>query len=81
MASTPNVTEGRLGPGLPYLRLGEGPPLVMASALTSEHANPAGLMRRGEVAAAVPFRPALHGLPGEPQARSALRLHHVRHRR
>jgi pimeloyl-ACP methyl ester carboxylesterase len=55
MATTTNVTEGLLGPGLPYLRLGEGPPLVMASALTSEHANPTGLMRRRELAAAAPF--------------------------
>lgn len=49
------VTEGMLSPGLPYLRLGEGPPLVMASGLTPEHANPTGAWRRMYLAQAAPF--------------------------
>jgi pimeloyl-ACP methyl ester carboxylesterase len=49
------VTEGTLSPGLPYLRLGDGPPLVMASALTPEHANPTGVWRRMSISRAAPF--------------------------
>ncbi|HEU4912194.1 MAG TPA: alpha/beta hydrolase, partial [Actinomycetes bacterium] len=40
------VTEGRLAGGLPFLRTGQGPPLVMASGLTPAHENPTGLWRR-----------------------------------
>ncbi len=40
------LTQGRLPGGLPYLRLGQGPPLVMALGGAAEHAAPAGLMRR-----------------------------------
>ena len=39
------VREGSLAGGLPYLRLGQGPPLVVLSGLTAEHANPTGLSR------------------------------------
>jgi hypothetical protein len=35
-----NVTAGRLSGGLPYLRLGRGPPLVMALGSSAEHARP-----------------------------------------
>jgi pimeloyl-ACP methyl ester carboxylesterase len=49
------VVEGVLDPGLPYLRLGAGPPLVMASGLSAEHANPTGLWRRMTIGAAAPF--------------------------
>ncbi|HLM22034.1 MAG TPA: alpha/beta hydrolase [Propionibacteriaceae bacterium] len=49
------VTEGKLSSGLPYLRLGQGPPLVMASGLSSEHANPTGQWRRMSLSAAAPF--------------------------
>jgi F420H(2)-dependent quinone reductase len=35
------VTEGRLSAGLPYLRLGQGPPLVMALGRAADHASPA----------------------------------------
>jgi pimeloyl-ACP methyl ester carboxylesterase len=49
------VSEGQLSPGLPYLRLGHGPPLVLASGLTARHANPTGVMRRGMLSAAAPF--------------------------
>jgi hypothetical protein len=40
------VREGSLHGGLPYLAVGEGPPLVVFSGLTAEHANPTGLARR-----------------------------------
>lgn len=49
------VTEGLLSPGLPYLRLGEGPPLVMSPGLGPEHANPSGMWRRMALASAAPF--------------------------
>lgn len=52
---TPAVDEGSLGPGLPYLRVGKGPPLVMATGLSPEHANPTGLWRRASLFAAEPF--------------------------
>jgi len=46
VAGVAAVTEGRLPGGLPCLRLGQGPPLVMALGGAAEHATPAGLMRR-----------------------------------
>lgn len=49
------VTEGRLSTGLPYLKLGQGPPLVQASSLSSKHANPTGLRRRMSLSWAAPF--------------------------
>jgi pimeloyl-ACP methyl ester carboxylesterase len=49
------VTEGRLSTGLPYLKLGHGPPLVVASGLTSEHTNPTGVWRRMSLSWARPF--------------------------
>jgi pimeloyl-ACP methyl ester carboxylesterase len=44
-----DVREGTLRGGLPYLAVGQGPPLVVFSGLTAEHANPTGLARRFEV--------------------------------
>jgi pimeloyl-ACP methyl ester carboxylesterase len=49
------ATEGRFSTGLPYLKLGEGPPLIQASSLSSQHANPKGLVRRMAVSWATPF--------------------------
>ena len=49
------VTEGELSNGIPYLRLGQGPPLLAASGLTPAHANPTGVMRRMAVSWARPF--------------------------
>jgi pimeloyl-ACP methyl ester carboxylesterase len=46
VAGVAAVTEGRLPGGLPCLRLGQGPPLVMALGGAAEHATPAGLMRK-----------------------------------
>ena len=40
------VREGLLDGGLPYLAVGQGPPLVVFSAFTAEHANPTGAARR-----------------------------------
>jgi pimeloyl-ACP methyl ester carboxylesterase len=43
------VREGSLHGSLPYLTVGEGPPLVVFSGLSPEHANPTGLARRFEL--------------------------------
>jgi pimeloyl-ACP methyl ester carboxylesterase len=43
------VREGSLHGGLPYLAIGQGPPLVVFSGLSAEHANPSGLARRFEL--------------------------------
>jgi pimeloyl-ACP methyl ester carboxylesterase len=40
-----SVREGSLYGGLPYLAVGQGPPLVVFSGLSAEHANPTGLAR------------------------------------
>jgi pimeloyl-ACP methyl ester carboxylesterase len=40
------VREGLLAGGLPYLAVGQGPPLVVLSGFTAEHANPTGAARR-----------------------------------
>jgi pimeloyl-ACP methyl ester carboxylesterase len=40
-----SVREGALYGGLPYLAVGQGPPLVVLSGLSAEHANPTGLAR------------------------------------
>ena len=50
-----DVTEGRLSNGLPYLRLGSGPPLLVSPGLGSEHANPTGRWRRMALSWAAPF--------------------------
>jgi hypothetical protein len=44
------VTEVQLHGGLPCLSAGHRPPVVVAAGLTPEHANPAGLARRLELA-------------------------------
>ncbi len=49
------VAEGHLSTGLPYLKLGDGPRLLMASGLTAEHANPTGMWRRKSLSWAAPF--------------------------
>jgi pimeloyl-ACP methyl ester carboxylesterase len=49
------VTEGLLSTGVPYLKLGKGPPLMVASGLTPRHANPTGVRRRMSLAWAAPF--------------------------
>jgi pimeloyl-ACP methyl ester carboxylesterase len=40
------VAEGVLDGGLPYLVVGQGPPLVVLSGFSAEHANPTGAARR-----------------------------------
>jgi hypothetical protein len=42
------VREGTLKGGLPYISLGEGPPLVVFVAGGPSHANPTGWQRRYE---------------------------------
>ncbi len=51
----PAVTEGELSTGLPYLRLGSGPPLLVLPGLSPEHANPTGARRRMSLSWAAPF--------------------------
>jgi pimeloyl-ACP methyl ester carboxylesterase len=50
-----DVTEGQFSAGLPYLKLGAGPPLVQASSLSSQHVNPTGIRRRAAISWAAPF--------------------------
>jgi pimeloyl-ACP methyl ester carboxylesterase len=49
------VTEGQLSTGVPFLKVGQGPPLLVASGLTGEHANPTGMRRRMSLAWTAPF--------------------------
>jgi pimeloyl-ACP methyl ester carboxylesterase len=49
------VTEGQLSTGVPFLKIGQGPPLLVASGLTGEHANPTGMRRRVSLAWTAPF--------------------------
>lgn len=51
----PEVVEGAFSTGVPYLRTGQGPALLMASGLTSEHANPTGRWRRQAMSYVAPF--------------------------
>jgi pimeloyl-ACP methyl ester carboxylesterase len=52
------VREGSLHGGLPFLAVGQGPPLVVFSGLSAEHANPSGLARRFELQTLKPL--AMH---------------------
>jgi pimeloyl-ACP methyl ester carboxylesterase len=49
------VREGQLYGGLPYLAVGQGPPLVVFSGLSPEHANPTGLARQFQLQTLKPF--------------------------
>jgi len=49
------TVEGAFANGVPYLRAGHGPPLLMASGLTSEHANPTGRWRKMAMSYVAPF--------------------------
>ena len=49
------TVEGAFANGVPYLRAGHGPPLLMASGLTSEHANPTGRWRTMAMSYVAPF--------------------------
>jgi pimeloyl-ACP methyl ester carboxylesterase len=51
------VRTGTMHGGLPYFALGEGPPLVVFSGLTPEHANPPPLGLRLDVQTLKPFAP------------------------
>lgn len=46
---TAPVAAGHFASGVPYLRVGEGPPLLAVSGLTPEHKNPTGFERRTEL--------------------------------
>jgi pimeloyl-ACP methyl ester carboxylesterase len=49
------VTEGAFSTGPPYLKVGQGPPLLVASGLTAEHKNPTGRWRKSVLAWVAPF--------------------------
>lgn len=51
----PEVEEGTFSNGVPYLRTGRGPALLVAAGLTTEHANPTGAVRRASLTWAAPF--------------------------
>jgi pimeloyl-ACP methyl ester carboxylesterase len=68
-----SVREGALYGGLPYLAVGQGPPLVVLSGLSAEHANPTGLARRFELQTLKPMARhftvyAVNRKPGLPAA-------------
>ena len=50
-----DVVEGSFGNGVPYLRLGAGPPLIAVRLVTSEHTNPTGFERRMVLSGLSPF--------------------------
>ncbi|HET7690601.1 MAG TPA: alpha/beta hydrolase [Nocardioidaceae bacterium] len=50
-----SATEGTFPNGMPYLKLGQGPPLVVAPGLTAEHKNPTGRWRKMSLAWCAPF--------------------------
>ena len=50
-----DVTEGAFSTGPPFLKVGQGPPLLVASGLTSEHKNPAGRWRKMALSWVAPF--------------------------
>lgn len=50
-----DIEEGLFSSGVPYLKLGHGPPLLVASGLTPEHKNPTGMWRKQVLAWAEPF--------------------------
>ena len=49
------VTAGVLGEGIPYLAVGDGPPLVMVQGLTPTHDVPTGMDRRMTLSMAAPL--------------------------
>ena len=50
-----DLVEGRLYGEVPYVRMGRGPPLLMATGLTAEHTNPSGFERRMMYRMMAPF--------------------------
>lgn len=50
-----DLVEGCLNGDVPYLRMGHGPPLLMATGLTAEHTNPSGFERRMTLRMMAPF--------------------------
>ena len=55
VATQLNVSEGTLSGGLPYLRFGAGPRLIVLRGFTTTHDNPRGLQRRFEVRMLAPL--------------------------
>jgi pimeloyl-ACP methyl ester carboxylesterase len=55
MATEFEITEGTLPGGLPYLRFGSGPRLIVLRGFTTTHDNPTGLQRKVEVRMLAPL--------------------------
>ena len=55
VGDVPEVVEGAFPNGVPYLRIGRGPVLLVAAGLTTEHVNPKGAARRVSLSWAAPF--------------------------
>lgn len=53
--ATQSVVTGTLDGGIPMIRFGSGPPLLLLSGLTPEHRNPTGLDRRMQLRSATAF--------------------------
>ena len=51
----PEVVAGTLHGGLPMIRLGSGPPLLLLAGLTPEHRNPTGFDRRMQLRSTAAF--------------------------
>jgi len=54
---TPRGSTGFLHDEIPYLRIGEGPPLLMVQGLTPDHDIPKGWQRRMALSYATPLAP------------------------
>src|SRR3712207_1783976 len=55
MTRPPDLHEGALAHGLPYLTWGSGPPLVVLRGFTTVHANPTGIQRIAETRLLAPL--------------------------
>lgn len=54
------VSTGMLSGGIPYLAVGEGPPLVMVQGLTPTHETPTGMQRRMALSMVKPWAEHFH---------------------
>jgi hypothetical protein len=66
-----SVETGMLNGAIPYLAVGDGPPLVMAMGLTATHEVPTGAERRMVLRIAMPLSSDFRVLRGQPEARAA----------
>ena len=74
-------SAGFLHDDVPYLKIGQGPPLVVVAGLTPDHDVPKGWERRIAVTLRAPAGAGLHRLRRQPEAGTQGRRVDVRHRR